>query len=49
MSVEEKVRKIIAEKLEGYTGTQVDPNLEDAYVYFMEKFEGNGDKHFLLD
>lgn len=36
--------QVIADKLNGYTGTPIDPNLEDAYVYFMEKLESNPDK-----
>ena len=38
--------QVVADKLEGFPGKQVDPNLEHAYVYFMEYELGeswNGD------
>jgi len=32
--------QIVGETLEGYSGKPVEPNLEDAYVYFMEILQG---------
>jgi ABC-type multidrug transport system ATPase subunit len=29
--------QVVAENINGYSGRQIDPNLEHAYVYFMEK------------
>ncbi|MFZ5517347.1 MAG: ABC transporter ATP-binding protein [Candidatus Zhuqueibacterota bacterium] len=40
--------QVVADKLEGYPGKLIDPNLEHAYVYFMEFELGqswNGDTH----
>lgn len=34
--------QVVGDELVGFSGKQVEPNLEDAYVYFMEVLQGDG-------